>query len=210
MRYSRTRTNTHGQASNARTDPRSSEERPRPRAARRRPRIKCWLFDDDDGVAFGWVVGWVADEIVYMIYTGTVARQWLRFEGKGIGVWLTRFCMVKSKELTSIVPLPMRAAHNLQILGLFFSERRSLTTLRQTSHKNHQHAYIPQSRVEPPHTSKSFTKSMPPFAPQFIHTYYELSLKAPATSKPHPRKHPHPHILATGATENLAARHIVL
>lgn len=87
-----------GQASNARTDPRSSEERPRPRAARKRPRSKCWLFDDDDGVALDRVVGWVADDAVYIIYTGSVARQRLHFKGKDIGVWLTRFCMVKIKK----------------------------------------------------------------------------------------------------------------
>jgi hypothetical protein len=92
-------TNAHGQASNARTDPRSSEEQPRQRAARRRPRSKCcWLFDDEqnDGEAsFGRAVGWVADDMVY-IYT-SVARQWLHFNGKDAGVWLTTFCMVKIK-----------------------------------------------------------------------------------------------------------------
>ena len=97
LRYSRTRTNMDSQqASNARTDPRSSEEQPRQRAARRRPRSKCWLFDDD-GAGFGRVVGWVVDDMVY-IYT-SVARQWLHFNGKDAGVWLTRFCMVKIKRI---------------------------------------------------------------------------------------------------------------
>lgn len=96
LRCSRTRTNVYGQASNARTDPRSSEEQPRQRAARRRPRSKCW-FVDDDGGAFGRVVGQVADDMVY-IYT-VVARQWLHFNGKDAGVWLTRFCMVKIKRI---------------------------------------------------------------------------------------------------------------
>jgi hypothetical protein len=98
LRCSRTGTNTHGQASNARTEPRSSEVQPRQRAARRRRRSKCWLFDDNDGGASDRVVGWMADDKVY-IYTTSVARQWLHFNGKDAGVWLTRFCMVKIKRI---------------------------------------------------------------------------------------------------------------
>lgn len=55
------------------------------------------LFDDDDGMALGRVVGWVADDMVY-IHTYSVARQWLHFKGKDAGVWLTRILHGKNQK----------------------------------------------------------------------------------------------------------------
>lgn len=52
------------------------------------------------------------------------------------------------KELTSIVPLPTRAAHNLQILGFFYLR---MPKLNHTPAEDHPHAYFTPSRLEPEH-----------------------------------------------------------